>query len=97
MLTHGELETSKQYKKLQIKYGINVEDYDKLFTQQEGKCGRSDLMLSVDHDHETGRIRGLLCLPCNGEVAWLERIEAKDSDWMKSALAYLSTEVTIIA
>ncbi len=53
-------------------YGINVDEYNELFNQQNGKCkicGRhqSELKksLSVDHNHLTGNIRGLLCNQCN--------------------------------
>lgn len=58
------------YKKL---YGITIQQYEELFTEQKGKCAicYSDVndkirsTLSVDHDHTTGRIRGLLCSKCN--------------------------------
>lgn len=53
-------------------YGLTVEDYNRLFTQQEGKCaicGREQVIekrqLAVDHDHKTGAVRGLLCGKCN--------------------------------
>lgn len=51
-------------------YGINEELYEKLYEYQEGHCalchhtGKSK-RLAVDHDHDTGEIRGLLCGPCN--------------------------------
>ena len=52
------------------KFGITLEDYNQMFAEQEGKCGicgKHDLEkhLSVDHDHDTGEVRGLLCQPCN--------------------------------
>ena len=57
------------------KYNITPEDYSILFTKQEGKCAicRSDKSfrknitynLFVDHCHETGKVRGLLCHSCN--------------------------------
>ena len=53
------------------KAGITVADYDQIFKAQNGKCaicgdGRSKrLALAIDHDHETGEIRGLLCRHCN--------------------------------
>jgi Recombination endonuclease VII len=52
-------------------YGISVDYYDRLFKAQDGKCascGESKPRrtgLHVDHDHRTGRIRGLLCGSCN--------------------------------
>lgn len=55
---------------LKDKYGISIEEYNTLYHKQggvcgicHGKCSRS--RLSVDHCHETGRIRGLLCAKCN--------------------------------
>ena len=51
-------------------YGISIEEYERLFTSQRGRCAicgcRPDTRpLEVDHDHKTGRIRGLLCRECN--------------------------------
>lgn len=51
------------------KYGITPEDYDQMFEVQQGLCAicaeASDLRLHIDHDHETGKVRGLLCARCN--------------------------------
>lgn len=51
---------------------FTLDDYDLLYKRQEGKCaicsatqsveGRE---LSVDHNHKTGEVRGLLCFNCN--------------------------------
>lgn len=52
-------------------YGLTVEQYDKLVEQQEGKCaicGRVPDRLVVDHSHETGVVRGLLCRTCNAAL-----------------------------
>lgn len=58
-------------------YGITLEDYESLLIEQDGVCaicssddpgrgmGGQRLHFSVDHDHATGRVRGLLCSPCN--------------------------------
>lgn len=56
---------------LKTKYNITLEQYDEMFEKQNGNCaicGLPELMkrLSVDHDHETGEVRGLLCQSCNG-------------------------------
>lgn len=60
---------SKAYK---ASYGITLEDYNELFKKQDGRCKccgvhQTELKrsLSIDHDHSTGRIRGLLCNNCN--------------------------------
>lgn len=42
--------------------------FDRLLVEQQGQCGicRSELLKPcLDHDHKTGRIRGLLCDSCN--------------------------------
>ena len=50
-------------------YGITLEEYDRLFALQSGVCAicqqSSSKTLHVDHDHATGRVRGLLCYTCN--------------------------------
>jgi len=55
---------------LQRKYGITSEDYNRMFAEQNGVCAicthpELDRRLSVDHCHETGRVRALLCAKCN--------------------------------
>lgn len=57
---------------LQRKYGITIETYNDMFEAQEGCCDicethQSNLTraLAVDHCHDTGKVRGLLCGNCN--------------------------------
>lgn len=67
--------TSKEYNRkvsLKSNYGLSVRQYDKLYNEQGGKCAicktpQSELKknLCVDHDHKTGKVRGLLCTLCN--------------------------------
>src|SRR4030042_4253907 len=51
---------------LKNKYGMTLEEYDKILEQQNGVCkicGKINLngkRLAVDHNHKTGKIRGLL-------------------------------------
>ena len=58
-------------RKLMLKYGIRVQDYDGMYLVQKGRCaicgqaGRRYADLAVDHDHASGRVRGLLCRFCN--------------------------------
>lgn len=62
---------------LKRKYRITVEDYDRMLTLQGGGCcicgsTPKKRRLSVDHNHRTGRVRGLLCFPCNYGIGWLK-------------------------
>lgn len=57
--------------RVQALYGLRSGDYERLYDLQGGTCaictratGRTR-RLSVDHDHATGAVRGLLCRPCN--------------------------------
>ena len=59
---------------LKRKYGITIEQYDDMLDTQGGGCAickrpPRDIPLHVDHDHETGAVRGLLCFPCNNALA----------------------------
>lgn len=55
------------------RYGITVEQYAEMLASQGGKCllceaREADSLkrrLHVDHDHDTGKVRGLLCSSCN--------------------------------
>lgn len=64
---------------LKYKFGITLEDYNNLFAAQEGKCKickkhQTELKttLHVDHNHITGKVRGLLCKQCNFGIGYLQ-------------------------
>jgi hypothetical protein len=80
--------------RLKREYGITQADFDRLAESQAHKCaicGR-EKKLAVDHCHETGRIRGLLCTSCNALLGWLgDQPEAVARAFTK-ILSYLGTE-----
>jgi len=59
--------------KLRWMYNMTAEEFVRMFTEQDGKCkicgsklGTILLgKLNIDHDHKTGKVRGLLCRSCN--------------------------------
>lgn len=67
----------RRRKHLAHTYGISVEQYDAMHTEQDGRCAicveQVEGRLYVDHDHATGRVRGLLCSNCNFFLGWLEK------------------------
>ena len=74
---------------LGYKYGITLDEYEEMLAGQNGVCAScgtppSGRKLSVDHDHETGVIRGLLCQPCNTALGLLK----ESPDRIASLLAY---------
>lgn len=67
---HNWCKTCVRDQKLKLSYGIDVEAYDRVLKSQNGVCAicqenSGKRILAVDHDHITGRIRGLLCDRCN--------------------------------
>jgi hypothetical protein len=56
----------RQLKRL---YGISIDDYNSMYEQQKGLCAgcyqHQTERFCVDHCHETGKVRGLLCASCN--------------------------------
>lgn len=63
---------------LKSNYGIAIEQYAVLFKRQKGVCqicGRANQdgrRLAIDHCHDTGKIRGLLCNLCNTALGALQ-------------------------
>jgi hypothetical protein len=64
-------------KELKKKYGINLNDYNEMYAAQNGCCkicGKHQLdvnrPLCVDHNHNTGKVRGLLCNWCNSMLGY---------------------------
>lgn len=72
---------------LKRNYGLSQADVEMMNQRQGGKCllCGSAKPLVVDHCHSTGRVRGLLCTPCN---TWLGRVEANPG-MMERARIYL--------
>ena len=73
----------KRDHQLERLYGITLAEYDEMFEKQKGLCnicGKPSMngkRLCVDHNHETGEIRGLLCNWCNLRLGWYERNQQK--------------------
>jgi len=65
---------------LKRRYDLTPEEYANLLISQDNKCAICskdfDQTPCVDHDHKTGKVRGLLCLGCNVALgAWENNIE----------------------
>ena len=75
-------------------YGITLADYEAMYDRQDGRCaicrsdssGRANGRMVVDHCHESGRVRALLCCGCNALVGYLETRR----EHLEAALAYIS-------
>lgn len=79
-----KLNESARDRAYKSKYGISLEDYNRLSEAQRGLCAlclrpSMNKKLAVDHDHKTGRIRGLLCVVCNRII--LGRIDSIEGFW----------------
>lgn len=81
-------------KYIEKKFGINYEEYDRMMEEQEGVCAicgcpetkENAKYLAVDHDHNTGKIRGLLCNNCNRALGLLK----DDVLVLQNAINYLN-------
>lgn len=56
------------------RYGLTLDQYHAMYEKQDfgcGICGNADKRLVIDHHHVSGRVRGLLCKPCNTALGQL--------------------------
>ncbi|MFE1192932.1 endonuclease VII domain-containing protein [Streptomyces olivaceoviridis] len=94
----GRAQANKRKANLAANYGLTVADYHALLRSQGGVCaicgkdepnahGRTgkQFRLSVDHCHQTGAVRGLLCQKCNRAIGLL----GDDPVLMRKAISYL--------
>jgi len=81
--------------RIRAQYGLTIGEHAEMFAAQSGVCAichdparssRSDgVGLVIDHDHETGEVRGLPCSRCNAALG----LFADQSKWLRQAAAYL--------
>lgn len=72
---------------LKKKYGITLDDFERMVEEQDGQCAICDAVMMpphVDHNHLTGKVRRLLCFTCNGALHYLE-----NEVWRTRAEKYL--------
>lgn len=88
--------------KLKRLYGITVDQYNKMLANQKGGCAlcgstspltgnrtykrTARIAFDVDHDHKTGKVRGLLCTRCNRLVG----LANDDANTARRLVEYLS-------
>ena len=69
------------------RYGLTAEDYRQRLAKQNGVCALCGGLMErpvVDHCHQTGQVRGIICHPCNIKLPAVE-----DMGWVMLAWAYL--------
>lgn len=87
---------------LKYRYGTTIEIYDSLYVKQSGRCGvcgrhqsMFDKKLHIDHDHKTGRIRGLTCNGCNRLIGRYELSQLKNLELIKKIRNFLNETTQI--
>ncbi len=94
-----EHQRRKRENSFKFSYGITIDDYEKMFEAQAGLCAickqpetkthsrsKQLLPLSVDHCHDSKKVRGLLCSQCNLMLG----LANDDIGKLTSAILYLS-------
>lgn len=84
----SEKETTKN-RTLKLRYGVSLEEVENMLDIQEGECAICNTNITdtyqVDHCHNTGSVRGLLCKPCNMGIGFLK----DDIGILENAIKYL--------
>jgi hypothetical protein len=78
-------------------YGLTPEGYAELLKSQSGKCALcgaipDKILLHVDHCHNTGEVRGLLCFNCNAGIGHLK----DNAELCYKASVYLTPKFPIV-
>jgi hypothetical protein len=88
-----EVKKQKRARNLVALYGITLQEYEAILAVQNGVCavcGGPEISgrqkhLSVDHDHKTGAVRGLVCIGCNSALG----LVGEDKARLLSLLSYI--------
>jgi hypothetical protein len=77
----------RRQQNVKARYGLTMPELQAMADAQARRCGICEAHLTrycVDHDHSTGRVRGLLCHRCNILIGGWD-----DQEWRRKALQYL--------
>ncbi len=71
-------------------YGVSKKDWDKLYQKINGICPICELRPAtvVEHDHLTGKVRGLVCTRCNAGLGYLD-----NKEWFEKAKLFIKGEL----
>ena len=86
--TRERLYGGSRHYHLMRRYGIGSAEVDAIIELQDDRCpicGR-EVPEQVDHDHATGKVRGVLCFDCNGGLGQFR----DDPDALSNAIGYLA-------
>lgn len=74
-----EIQARRYAEHLRAAYGLELTDLERMISEQGGACAicrrtliRTRKQTHVDHDHATGRVRGVLCNRCNKGLGYFE-------------------------
>jgi hypothetical protein len=71
-----EFKDGQYFRKILKQHGMTRGDYEELLAKQDGVCAiclsLPKTRLCIDHDHRTGRVRGLLCKRCNSVLGYVD-------------------------
>jgi Autographiviridae endonuclease VII len=85
---HKENPGKQYWYRIKCVYGLSQETFAAMLSSQGGNCKICNTGLEqpmIDHDHETGKVRGLLCRRCNAFLGYIE----KNPGLLEKALEYL--------
>lgn len=91
---YRETARAQARKRLLKKYNLTPDTYDLMLLKQEGKCAIctdpfGNIQPHIDHSHETGLVRSLLCSSCNIVLGHVEKIQKKLPNILKGFTEYL--------
>jgi Recombination endonuclease VII len=76
--------------RLRKKYGLTAAQFDEMFLAQGARCKicahsvpKNKRGWQLDHCHETGRVRGILCHVCNTKLGWYQQFKTSIEAYLK--------------
>lgn len=83
-------EAKRRYRRKRV-YNMSEKEYADMVKKQEGLCANIDCgnpATDIDHDHATGKVRGLLCGPCNRALGMVR----DDPNRLEGLIRYLAAQ-----